>query len=235
MSELSINSYNYMNSIKGRNSTSQTNSFKNKSDRVYSNFTLSNSNSENFKGDMVINQPPNYSNYDYDNNISGKSKSDMTMDEYKQYFMNEMSKIPVSSYYKASFTGSLVITDKAFEKMKADPEYEKTVLNMLREMYSVKGLPQRSYCMQVIGASPEECHGYSVPMDSGNSFLEFSGSKKSWWQKRHEKMEELIQENDKKWLEEKLEQQQQNKKAYEKQRFLNYRMLQSLNTNINAK
>lgn len=223
MSELGINSYNHMNSINGRNSTIQMNSLKNKSEGVGGNFTLSSSNSENFKGDMVIEQPPNYSRYTYDNNISGKSKSDMTMGEYKQYFMNEMSKIPVSSYYKASFTGSLVIKDNAFEKMKADPEYEKTVLNMLREMYSVKGLPQRSYCMQVIGASPEECHGYSVPIDSGNSFLEFSSNKKSWWQKRHKKMEELIQEQDKKWLENKLQQQRQNKKAYEKQMLLNYR------------
>lgn len=233
MSKLGINLYNY---IKDVNNTNKMNLLKNKNDEVGNNITSSNSNSEKFKGDMTIPQPPNYSNYIYNNSISNKSKSDMTMDEYKQYFMNEMSKIPVSSYYRASFTGSLVIKDKAFQKMKADPEYEKTVLNMLREMYSVKGLPQRSYCMQVIGASPEETYGYSVPMDSGNSFLEFSGNEKSWWQKRHEKMEELMQEHNKKWLEEQIEQQTQNKKTYVKQMCLNnYKMSQFLNTNINAK
>lgn len=212
----------------------KTNLFKN--DEVDRKFILSNSRSEKFKGDMVVKQPPNYSEYAYDNNISHKSKNNMTMDEYKQYFMNEMSKIPVSSYYRASFTGSLVIKEKAFEKMKDDPEYEKTVMNMLREMYSVKGLPQRSYCMQIIGASPEETYGYSVPMDSANSFLELSGDKKSWWQKRHEKMKELMEEQNNKYLEEKLEKQQQNEKEYAKQMCLNnYKMSQFLNTNINVK
>lgn len=226
MSALGINSYNYMNFIKGRNSTSQTNLLKNKRNRVDRNLTSSNSNTEKFKGDMRIQQPPNYSSYVYDNDISGKSKSDMTMDEYKQYFMNEMSKIPVSSYYRASYTGSLVITEKAFEKMKTDPEYEKTVLNMLNEMYSVKGLPQRSYCMQIIGASPEETYGYTVPIDSDNSFLEFSQNKKSWWRKRHEKMEKLIQEQNKNAAEERLKQQ----KRYEE--INHYKQLQFYNTNI---
>lgn len=149
---------------------------------------------EMFPGDMIVSQPPNYSEFTYNENISDKSKEEMSLDEYKQWFMNEMSKIPVSSYYRASFTGSMVITEKAFEKMKSDPEWEKTVLNMLREGYSVNGLPQRSYCMQVIGASPEECYGYSVPMNDSNSLWGSSGNKESWWQKRHEKIEEVINE-----------------------------------------
>lgn len=156
--------------------------------------TAVSSNVPKFEGDMIINQPPNYNNYVYDNTISGKSKDDMTMDEYKQYFMNEMSKIPVSSYYQASFTGSLVITEKAFEKMKTDPEWEKTTLNMLKEMYSVNGQPQKSYCRQVIGASPAECYGYSVPMDNGSNFITPESNQKSWWQKHHEKMKELMEE-----------------------------------------
>lgn len=45
-------------------------------------------------GDMVIPYPPNYSGFTYDSSISNKSKEEMTMDEYKQWVMNEMSQIP---------------------------------------------------------------------------------------------------------------------------------------------
>ena len=44
-------------------------------------------------GDMVIPYPPNYSGFTYDSSISNKSKEEMTMDEYKQWVMNEMSQI----------------------------------------------------------------------------------------------------------------------------------------------
>lgn len=177
---------------------------------------------EMFAGDMVVSQPPDYNGFTYNSNISNKSKKEMSLDEYKQWFMNEMSKIPVSGYYRASFTGSMVITEKAFEKMKSDPEWEKTVLNMLREGYSVNGLPQRSYCMQVIGASPEECHGYSVPMNSSNSLLVLSGNKESWWQKRYEKMEEVIKKQAIKAQEKAAEQ-----RTSEQQRCLNEQLASS--------
>ncbi|EET87745.1 hypothetical protein CcarbDRAFT_1833 [Clostridium carboxidivorans P7] len=213
VSSVGENLSNCVNSVKNKNNDIQTNSFEKKVEE------FANSNSLNSIGvksqdGMVISQPPNYWIYtDSSNTISNKSKANMTMDEYKQYFANEMSKIPVSSYYRASFTGSLVITEKAFEKMKSDPKWEKTVLNMVREMYSVNGLPQRSYCMQVIGASPEETYGYTVPLDNkGSGIFGASENKKSWWQRRHEKMEKLEKEHDRK----QLEQQTQAAQAYEK-------------------
>lgn len=181
-----------------------------------------------FEGDMIINQPPNYSNLTYDNAILNKSKDEMTMGEYKQYIMNEMSKIPVSSYYQASFSGSLIIKEEAFEKMKSDPEWEKTVLNMLRKMYSVNGLPQRSYCIQVIGASEAECYGYSVPMDNGSNFLTSKSNQKSWCQKRHEKMEEQVNKPQQK----NTQQQAQDEQEYARQMYVNsQRILNLFNLN----
>ena len=50
-------------------------------------------------GDMIISQPPNYSGFTYDSSISNKTKEEMTMDEYKQWVMNEMSQMPVSGWY----------------------------------------------------------------------------------------------------------------------------------------
>ena len=46
-------------------------------------------------GDMDISQPPNYSGFTYDSSISNKTKEQLTMEEYKQWIMNEMSQMPV--------------------------------------------------------------------------------------------------------------------------------------------
>lgn len=217
INSVGANTYNHVDSIRNKYPINQADSFGKKVEGIVNNKISQNSISTKSQDGIVVSQPPNYSCYANENTISNKSKSEMTIDEYKQYFSNEMSKIPVSSYYRASYSGSLVITEKAFEKMKSDPEYEKTVLNMLREMYSVNGLPQKSYCMQVIGASPEECYGYSVPMDNGDNLLGASTNDKSWWEKRHKKMEESIKEENKK----RLEQQRQLEEAYSKHANLN--------------
>ena len=67
-------------------------------------------------GDMVISYPPNYSNFTYDSSISNKSKEEMTMDEYKQWVMNEMSQMPVSAWVRSTFSsGATVIKEEAFE------------------------------------------------------------------------------------------------------------------------
>lgn len=145
-------------------------------------------------GDMVIPYPPNYSNFTYDSSISNKSKEEMTMDEYKQWVMNEMSQMPVSAWVRSTFSsGATVIKEEAFERMKNDPEYENYVLNRVRSAYSVSSLSAGSnnVSYDVIGASPEECYGYAGPV--GNSSSNISGNEKSWWEKRHEKMEELLE------------------------------------------
>lgn len=65
----------------------------------------------------------------------------MTLDEYKQWVANEMSQMPVSGWYQSTCVGgSLTITEECFERMKTDPEWENTVLGMVREMYSVNGI-----------------------------------------------------------------------------------------------
>lgn len=145
-------------------------------------------------GDMVIPYPPNYSNFTYDSSISNKSKEEMTMDEYKQWVMNEMSQMPVSAWVRSTYSsGATVIKEEAFERMKSDPGYENYVLNRVRSAYSVSSLPAGSnnVSYDVIGASPEECYGYAGPV--GNSSSNISGDEKSWWEKRHEKMEELLE------------------------------------------
>ena len=79
-----------------------------------------------WKGDMVVSQPPNYFGFIYDHSLSDKSKKEMIIDEYKQWFMNEISGMPVSGWYRSTCVGgALTITEECFERMKSDPEWEK--------------------------------------------------------------------------------------------------------------
>ncbi len=148
-------------------------------------------------GDMVVPQPPNYFGFTYDSSISNKSKEEMTMDEYKQWFMNEMSGMPVSGWYRSTCVGgALTITEECFERMKNDPEWEKTVLGMVRKMYSTNGIMgSKMIGYQVIGATPEQCYGAGIPVKDGSPLSADNG--KSWWEKRHERMEELMEEQEK--------------------------------------
>lgn len=146
-------------------------------------------------GDMVIQYPPNYSGFTYDSSISGKSKVGMTMDEYKQWVVNELSQMPVSAWVRSTYSsGATVIKEEAFKRMKSDPEYEEYVLNRVCSAYSVSSLPvgSNNVSYDVIGASPEECYGYAGPI--GNSSANVSKDQESWWEKRHDKFEEMIEE-----------------------------------------
>ncbi len=155
------------------------------------------SGSSAWAGDMVVPQPPSYFGFTYDSGISNKSKEEMTMDEYKQWFMNEMSGMPVSGWYRSTCVGgALTITEECFERMKTDPEWEKTVLGMVRKMYSCTGIMgSKMIGYQVIGATPEQCHGEGIPVKDGSPLS--ADNEESWWEKRHKRMEELMEEQEK--------------------------------------
>lgn len=196
---MGINTYAYTNNNR---KTTETGNFVDEVQKAAeSRSTQTKSNSSAWAGDMVISYPPNYSGFTYDSSISNKSKDEMTMDEYKQWFMNEISQMPVSGWVRSTFSsGAIVIKEEAFEAMRSDPEYEKYVLNRVRSACSVQGLPVGSsnISYDVIGASPEECYGYAGPI--GGSGSNISGNEKSWWEKRHERMEELLEEQEKEAL-----------------------------------
>lgn len=151
-------------------------------------------NDMSWKGDMVVSQPPDYSSFSFDNSVLSKSKEDMTLEEYKQWVMNELSQLPVSGWVQSSFSsGALVIKEEAFENMKNDPEFEEYVLNRVRSLYSANGLPigSNNVCYEVIGGSPEECYGYAGPVGGGNANI--FDKDESWWKERHEEFEELLE------------------------------------------
>ena len=194
---MGVNTYAYTNNSK---KTTETGNFADEVQKAEESRSMqTKSNSSAWAGDMVVPQPPNYSGFTYDSSISNKSKEEMTMDEYKQWFMNEMSKMPISAFYSSTCVGgALTITEECFERMKDDPEWENTVLGMVRNMYSVNGIMgSKMIGYQVIGASPEQCYGEGIPVK--NSSLSAS-DEKSWWEKRHERMEELLKEQEKEAL-----------------------------------
>lgn len=159
--------------------------------------TTKKANTSVWPGDMVISQPPNYSGFTYDSAISQKSKAEMTMDEYKSWFMNEMSKMPVSAWHRSTCVGgTLTITEEAFKRMKNDPEWENTVMDMVRKMYSANGIMgSKMIGNQVIGASPAQCYGEGIPVGT-NSFLDEDDGDGFWMlrMERHKKFLELQQE-----------------------------------------
>ena len=151
-----------------------------------------------FPGEVTIDYPPKINNALNNSVVSEKSKDEMSLDEYKQWVMNQISQFPVSGWVRSTFSsGSIVIKEEAFERMKNDPEYENYVLNRVRSAYSVQGLPvgSNNVSFDVIGASPEECYGYAGPV--GKSGSETANDGESWWEKRHERMEELMKEQEK--------------------------------------
>lgn len=149
-------------------------------------------NAQTEKSGMVVAQPPDYSGFTYDDSISEKSKDEMSLEEYKQWFKNEMSKMPVSEWYRSTCAGgSLVITEEAFERMKQDPGWEKTVTEMVRKMYSGTGISgSKMLGFQVIGASEEECFGEGIPVSATFSASGAGTSQKSWWETRNQKSTE---------------------------------------------
>ena len=146
-------------------------------------------------GDMVITLHEKMSGIEYDSSLDGKSKEDMTLDEYKQWYRNQVSKMPVSAFVASTFVSSqLIIKDECFERMKNDPEWEQKMLNMTRGYFGANGLiGSKAIGYQVLGASPEECYGAGIPVKNDSGIFS-TDNDESWWQKRHEEFEKLLEE-----------------------------------------
>lgn len=129
------------------------------------------------------------------------SREDMTMEEYKQFFTALMDSIP----FDASHRGDVEIwsiSEKGWEQMKSDPEYEAWVLGYTSENRSVYN-PFASWpgyfpnvCTEKFGDSIEQHIGQSVPASSGSS-KKTDSDEESWWVKRHKKLKELIEMQEK--------------------------------------
>lgn len=139
------------------------------------------------------------------------STEDMTMDEYKQYIMGIINRIPFDSS-RPNDTQIINISQAGWEQMKNDTEYETWVLGYLTQDRAVRNPfasmgESGSFIVENFGASIEEHHGQGMAKasraDSSNA-----DDEESWWEKRHKKFEEMMEAHIKETQEKAKEQRQ---------------------------
>lgn len=126
------------------------------------------------EGDMVITQP---SLYNYQNTVGKKTadeleKSEMSMQEYRQWFKNEVSQIQSEAYARSPYlSDTLVIKEEAFEKMKNEPDWEQEALGRIREhCFGQEIAGTRAIGCQIIGTSPENCLEEKIPVSMSSLY-----------------------------------------------------------------
>ena len=90
------------------------------------------------------------------------------------------------------------ITDSAYERMKTDPEYEQKIFNALaknKAYHFGSYIPSFSYTH--IDDTWDKCSAYTVGMDDNYNNKTSDKTSKGlgeWWEERHERFEELLEE-----------------------------------------
>lgn len=118
----------------------------------------------------------------------------MSVDQYKMYIYQKISALPTSPTQKWDAV-SVNISDEGFAAMKADPAYEKWVLDTLRRDFAYNNpwsaYAGGSYRVHYFGATKEEYRGESFQMGfrNGGKHTDSARKKKqkSFWEKRAER------------------------------------------------
>lgn len=118
----------------------------------------------------------------------------MSMEQYKFYIYQKISNLPTSPTQKWDAV-SVNISEEGFAAMKADPAYEKWVLDTLRQDFAFNNpwstYAGGSYRVHYFGATREEYRGESFQMGfrNGGKHTDSSRKKKqkSFWEKRAER------------------------------------------------
>ncbi len=123
------------------------------------------------------------------------SRDEMSMEEYKIFIEEIMAGIPFDSS-RTNDREIVSISEAGWEQMKNDPDYEAWVLGYTSENRAVRN-PFAAwtggiFAVERFGASIESHHGESVSMSKADEKEKEDG--KSWWQKRHERYEELLEQ-----------------------------------------
>lgn len=138
------------------------------------------------------------------NGAENVSRDDMTMEEYKRFFTGLMQSIPYD-WSQKNDVNVWSITEAGWEQMKNDPDYEAWVLGYTAQDRAVNipfaAMPgySPSYHTEHFGASIDEHLGQGISMNNPAVKKEADAGE-SWWEKRHERMEELLKEQEKEAL-----------------------------------
>lgn len=133
--------------------------------------------------------------------VENVSREDMTMEEYKKFFTSLMNSIPYD-WSQKNDVNVWSITEKGWEQMKNDPDYEAWVLGYTAEDRSVNipfaSMPgySPSYYTEKFGASIEEHLGQGIPMNSSGKRTLFGSDEGLWREKRHKRLEKVQKEQE---------------------------------------
>ncbi len=131
--------------------------------------------------------------------ITVKMPGEMTMEEYKSYIREKLSQIPCHPSRNGDYA-VVNISEKGFEAMKNDPEYEQWVLDKMKQEFAVNNIFLNTAGnidgVYSFGASKEEYHGFSWLRGKDNGAdkkTHNEKSKDSFWEKRLERRKENMQ------------------------------------------
>lgn len=142
----------------------------------------------------------------------------MSMNQYKAYIYQQISDLPTSATQKWDAV-SVNISDEGFAAMKADPTYEKWVLDTLRRDFAFtnpwSAYAGGSYRVHYFGATKEEYRGESFQMGFRNGGKHTDSAKKnkqkSFWEKRAERHKLYMDLATKAWYQRENEREYQEK------------------------
>lgn len=129
---------------------------------------------------------------------TGFSTDEMNLQQYKKYISGRISAIPVDPS-RALESLAVRISDEGFEAMKADPDYEKWVLEQLANAWAqpkTLGLGGYSgYTTYSFGADRESFKTSSVDLGTDNSLLDKfqKDETETFWERRHRHHEEYME------------------------------------------
>lgn len=135
--------------------------------------------------------------------VASFSRENMSLEEYKQYIYQKISRIPIHPSQEM-MSAAVHITDAGFEAMKNDEEYERWVLDVLRQNFGFSdpwaGVCGESFSVHRFGATREEYRGdkwYTGFRGGKGSSVFDAEAEESFWEKRrkrHKKYLKLQQE-----------------------------------------
>ena len=133
------------------------------------------------------------------NGVADLSTEDMTMEEYQAYFYALLDTIPYD-FTRVNDTTIITISDKGWEQMRKDPDYEAWILGYFVEDRSVRnpffgwGNDAGSMITEHFGASIEEHHGEGISKAALKGNSDKDDDEEDWWIKRHKRMKKLMKE-----------------------------------------
>ena len=147
------------------------------------------------------------------------STEDMTMEEYKQYIYDKIIRLPVNPSQLQDAV-AISISEEGFAAMKADPEYEKWVLDKLKSDFAVYypwgEMGESTFRYHHFGATKEEYRCECYAKDNKAKRHAEKRNEEDFWEKRKKRHEEYMELCEKLWLKRENEQKYLDRIAYYK-------------------